>query len=146
MEKKRSIGVTLFGFSLLYFPIMEIFKFVYLCLSSYRLREILRPSPLRFFYPSPLVQLLLFTIFLTLSIGIIKLKRQVYYPLIVVAFFAIVAEVYSLIKIFTNIPAGGSFDPISIAEPILISIYFVSLLVFSILIKSEREFSNSTAQ
>lgn len=141
MEKKRSKGVTIFAFSLLYFPITGIIRFVIIAAFSYRVREIfVKPSYLQVAYKSPPFQLFLALVFILLIWGIFKLKKWAYPLLLVASSIFIISLSYGLIRLFKYISLGNPVDPLIIIEPAIILCYFVGLVYFFTRPKIKEQF------
>lgn len=142
IEKNRSKGVTLFGISLLYFPIMAIVKFAKVY--QYGLQNPQNKTLLfKYAYPSPVFAVLLFVGFIILAIGILKLKKIAYYILLGVASLGIFSILYKNATRFSYLFSSESHSthvwPVFI-EIIVSLLYFIAIVYFFTLPKVKEQF------
>jgi len=142
MEKKRSIGVTIFGISLLYFPLMQVIKFIKVCQYSSKLQGILvKPSFSKIAYKSPLMTLLFFVIVSVLVFGILSFKKWAYYMLIVIASLAVIQNVYDLFIKLNYIRNGVRVKPTLLIEAAILLIYFATMIYYFTRSKVKEQFN-----
>ena len=141
MEKKRSAGVRIFATSLLYFPIMDIIRFMIMYPVFYK--NMRGTTILRSLYPQPFIGLLLFIIPVVIAIGILRLKKWAYWFLIIFTSFSIIRLLYSLPRLFQEfkyISTSGVMKYLLIGDFIIMLCYFIALFYFFTRSKVKEQF------
>ena len=137
--KKRSIGVTVFGLSLLLFPVMAVVKLITVCQMSLRLSNT-ATEYYKTGYPHPLSALFVFVASIVLVICILKLMKWAYYVLLVTSVLVIIKDVYGLISMFRSVLSGGAVVGVWFIEPVVILFYFTAIIYFFTRSKVKEQF------